>query len=194
MISRFNQLLLAFTIVTPLLLSIAIVLVCLYSSCYGCEWSDLICLGIIPKSLYWWIPNIFVLVFLLSLFWTKWFLKKLIILKRGERSIILKSLQNTTTNNILLHVVAMLPPWITLLRKEEAMVVLVITILVSLGIAFVLSRQGYTSLIFLLCGYKRYEGENLNGMKIQLLSKRIWRSHTDIRRIVMLSDNFALVV
>lgn len=193
MISRFNQLLLAFTIVTPLLLSIAIVLVCLYSSGYGCEWSGLICLGIIPKSLYWWIPNIFVLVFLSSLFWAKWFLKKLIIQKRGERSIILTSLQNTTTNNML-PVVAMLPPWITLLLKDEAMVVLVSTILVSLGIAFFVSRQGYTSLIFLLCGYKRYEGEILNGMKIQLLSKRVWRCHKDIRRIVMLSDNFALVV
>ena len=193
MISRFNQLLLAFTIITPLLLSIAIVLVCLYSSGYGCEWSDLICLGKIPMSLYWWIPNIFVLVFLSSLFWTKWFLKKLIKQKRGERSIILTSLQNTITNNVL-PIVAILPPWITLLMKDEAMVVLVSTILVSLGIAFFVSRQGYTSLIFLLCGYKRYEGENLNGMKIQLLSKRIWRCHKDIRRIVMLSDNFALVV
>ena len=94
----------------------------------------------------------------------------------------------------MLPVVAMLPPWITLLLKDEAMVVLVSTILVSLGIAFFVSRQGYTSLLFLLCGYKRYEGENLNGMKIQLLSKRIWRCHKDIRRIVMLSDNFALVV
>ena len=94
----------------------------------------------------------------------------------------------------MMPAVAMLPPWVTLLLKDEAMVVLVSTILVSLGIAYFVSRQGYTSLIFLLCGYKRYEGENLNGMKIQLLSKRIWRSHKDIHRIVMLSDNFALVV
>lgn len=74
------------------------------------------------------------------------------------------------------------------------MVTLVSTILVSFGLAYFVSRQGYTSLIFLLCGYKRYEGENINGMKIQLLSKRIWRNHKDIRRIVMLSDNFALIV
>lgn len=90
--------------------------------------------------------------------------------------------------------VAMLPPWVTLLLRDEAMVILVSTILVSFGLAYFVSRQGYTSLIFLLCGYKRYEGENINGMKIQLLSKRIWRNHKDIRRIVMLSDNFALIV
>ena len=90
--------------------------------------------------------------------------------------------------------VAMLPPWVTLLLRDEAMVILVSTILVSFGMAYFVSRQGYTSLIFLLCGYKRYEGESINGMKIQLLSKRIWRNHKDIRRIVMLSDNFALIV
>lgn len=193
MVSRLNQLLLVFTMVTPLLISIAVVLVCLYPSGYGCEWSDLICLEIIPKSLYWWIPNIFVLLFMVSLFWTRRYLKRLMTQKRGERSISLKSLQNTTINN-LMPAVAMLPPWVTLLLKDEAMVILVSTILVSLGLAYFVSRQGYTSLIFLLCGYKRYEGENINGMKIQLLSKRIWRSHKDIRSIVMLSDNFALVV
>ena len=193
MISRLNQLLLAFTMVTPLLLSIAVVLICLYPSGYGCEWSDLICLGIIPKSLYWWIPNIFVLIFFVSLYCTRRYLKRLMIQKRGERSITLKSLQNTTINN-LMPAVAMLPPWVTLLLRDEAMVTLVSTILVSFGLAYFVSRQGYTSLIFLLCGYKRYEGENINGMKIQLLSKRIWRNHKDIRRIVMLSDNFALIV
>ena len=193
MISRLNQLLLAFTMVTPLLLSIAVVLVCLYPSGYGCEWSDLIYLGMIPKSLYWWIPNIFIIIFLVSLLLTRRYLKRLMTQKRGERSITLKSLQNTTINN-LLPIVAMLPPWVTLLLKDESLVILVSTILVSLGLAYLVSRQGYTSLIFLLCGYKRYEGENINGMKIQLLSKRIWRSHKDIRRIVMLSDNFALIV
>ena len=147
----------------------------------------------IPKSLYWWIPNIFIIIFLVSLLLTRRYLKRLMTQKRGERSITLKSLQNTTINN-LLPIVAMLPPWVTLLLKDESLVILVSTILVSLGLAYLVSRQGYTSLIFLLCGYKRYEGENINGMKIQLLSKRIWRSHKDIRRIVMLSDNFALIV
>ncbi len=193
MISRFNQLLLAFTTVTPLLLSIAVVSVCLYPSGYGCAWSDLVCFGTIPMSIYWWIPTVFISMFMASWIWTGWLLKQIMKERRGELSITLSSLQNTSSNN-LLPVIAMLPPWVTLLQRDQAELVLIVTVLLSIAIAYYVSRQGYISLIFLMCGYKFYEGVNKNGMKLQLLSKRTWRNHKDISRIVMLSDNFALVL
>ena len=106
MISRFNQLLLAFTTVTPLLLSIAIVLILLYSSGYINAWSDLFQHEAIPNSSYWWVSNIFVLIFVASWIWTKHFLNGLMKRKRGVKSITLSSLQNKPLNN-LLPVVAM---------------------------------------------------------------------------------------
>lgn len=114
--------------------------------------------------------------------------------KRGKKTITLASLQNKPLNN-LLAVIAMLPPWIMLVMKEEmVMTIMVISIIVSLVLAFVISKQGYTSLICLLCGYKVYEGQNINGMKMLLVSKRTWASHKDIHDIVLLSDSFALIV
>ena len=118
MISRFNQLLLAFTTVTPLLLSIAAVSVCLYPSGYGCAWSDLVCFGTIPMSIYWWIPTVFISMFMASWIWTGWLLKQIMKERRGELSITLSSLQNTSSNN-LLPVIAMLPPWVTLLQRSS---------------------------------------------------------------------------
>lgn len=194
MISRFNQLILAFTTVMPLLLSIAIVLILLHSSEYISMWSDLLQRGSTPNSGYWWVSNIFVLSFVVLWIWTKHFLNGLIVHKRGIKSITLSSLQNKTINN-LLPVVTMLPPWLMLIMKNELLTtVMVMSIIVALILTYVISRQGYTSLIFLLCGYKVYEGQNTNGMKIQLISKRIWRNYKDIRTIILLSDNFALIV
>lgn len=194
MISRFKQLLLAFTTVTPLLLSIAIVLILLHSSEYIDSWGDLFQYGIIPNCSYWWVSDIFILVFVTSWIWTKHFLNGLMESKRGMKSITLSSLQNKPLNN-LLPVVAMLPPWIMLIIRDKWLtVVMVMSILLALTLTYIISKQGYSSLIFLLCGYKVYEGQNTNGMEIQLISKRIWRNYKDIRNVILLSDNFALIV
>ena len=90
--------------------------------------------------------------------------------------------------------VALLPPWVTLVLNNDAMIVLTMTSLLSLVVTFVLSRQGYLGLILMLCGYRLYEGVNENGMKMLLLSRRVWRNHQDVRKIAMLSDNFALIL
>lgn len=196
MISRFNQLFLALTTVTPLLLSIAIVLILLYHSNYCCAWADLINLLTVPDSIYWWAPNIFIVLFVASWIWTFVFLGRLSEGKRCVKSISLSHLQPCANNN-LLPLVSMLPPWLTLIFKNEVMmvwIVLIMTVVISLVISYVLSRQGYLSLILLFCGYRLYDGENTNGMKIKLLSRRVWRNHRDVRYIALLSDNFALIV
>lgn len=194
MISRFNQLLLAFTTVTPLLLSIATVLILLYPSEYINAWGDLLQREAVSNSSYWWVSNIFVLIFVASWIWTKRFLNGLMKKKKGVKSITLSSLQNKPLNN-LLPVVAMLPPWIMLIMRDEWLTaVMVMSIIVALALAYVISRQGYTSLTCLLCGYKVYEGQNTNGMRIHLLSKRTWGNYKDIHDIVLLSDNYALIV
>ena len=193
MISRFSQLLLAFTTVTPLLLSIAVVLILLYPSGFFCGWADLFNLLIVPCSIYWWVSNLLIVVFIVSWIWTFFFLGRLSRGKKCVRTITLSNLQHHTNNNIL-PVMAMLPPWATLVMKNDAMIVLTLSIALSLVVSYILSRQGYLSLVFLLCGYRLYEGENSNFMKIKLLSRRVWRNHKDIRNIVLLSDNFALII
>lgn len=193
MISRFSQLFLALTTVTPLLLSIAVVLLLLYPSGYCCAWADLINLLVVPDSFYWWVANIFIMVFIVSWIWTYVFLGRLLEEKRCVKTITLFKLQPCNNSNML-PVVAMLPPWLTLVWKNDAKIVLTITIAMSLIVSYILSRQGYSSLIILLCGYKLYEGENSNGMKMKLLSRRVWRNHKDIREIAIISDNFALII
>lgn len=193
MISRFSQLLLAFTTVTPLLLSIAVVLILLYPFGYCCGWEVLIHQQTIPYSFYWWVPNLFVVLFIVPWIWTKFFLGRLSKGTRSVRSITLSNLQPCSDKNIL-SVVALLPPWVTLVLNNDAMIVLTMTSLLSLVVTFVLSRQGYLGLILLLCGYRLYEGVNANGMKMLLLSRRVWRNHQDVRKIAMLSDNFALIL
>ena len=193
MISRVSQLLLAFTTVTPLLLSIAVVLIILYPSGYCCAWVDLINLLVVPGSFYWWVPNIFIVFFIATWIWAFVFLGRLSKGKRCVKSITLSELQPSGNSNIL-PVVAMLPPWVTLVLKNDAMIVLTITSILSIVVTFILSRQGYMSLILLLCGYRLYEGTNTNGMKMKLLSRRVWRNHRDIKNIALLSDNFAQII
>lgn len=193
MISRFSQLILAFTTVTPLLLSVAVVLILLYPSGYYCGWEDLGEMWIVPVSLYWWMPNILFVAFMVSWIWTYIFLGRLAKGKRCVMSITLSNLQYHTINNIL-PVVAMLPPWVTLVIKNDAIIVLTMTVTLSLVVTYILSRQGYSSLIFLMCGYRLYEGTNTNGMKIKLLSNRVWRNYKDIREVALLSDNFAQII
>ncbi|MBO4531378.1 MAG: hypothetical protein J5767_12165 [Paludibacteraceae bacterium] len=193
MISRFSQLSLAFTTVTPLLFSIAVVIIILYPSGYMCGWLDLFCQRVPPNSGYWWAVTLFILLFMYSWIWTIWFLNRQNRRKRETRTIMLSSIQYQTMGNIL-PVVAMLPPWLTLLLKDEVMLVMTMTAILSLVITCVMSRQGYSSLIFLLCGYKRYEGQDKNGMKIQLLSRRTWRNSRDVRTVILLSDYFSLVI
>lgn len=194
MISRFNQLLLAFSIVSPLFLSIAVVLILLNPSNYFHEWCDMFTDGTIPRCVVWWCISFFIIAFIASWIWTKVFLRKLLKTKNGKKTISLASLQYEAINNWL-PIITMLPPWLTLLMKEDlVMLCLTMTIIISLFIMFVLSRQGYLSLVFLLCGYRRYTGENINGMKIQLLTDRVWKNAKDIHNIVQLSDNYVLVV
>ena len=193
MISRFSQFILASTTVTPLLLSIAMVIILLYPSGYVCGWIDLLYEGVIPSGGYWWLATIFILLFVISWIWTGWFLWRLKIRHRGAKTISLSSLQFQTFGNMM-SVVTILPPWLTLLMRNEATIIMTMTVLISIVITYIMSKQGYSSLIFMLWGYKRYEGQNVNGMKIQLLSKRIWRNPNDIRTIVLLSDNFGLVL
>lgn len=194
MISRFKQLLLAFSAITPLLLSIALVLILLNPSNYVDGWVGVFTGGTISQSVEWWCITGFITVFFSSWVLTGSFLGKLKKTKRGIRTISLASLQYKTINNWIL-VITMLPPWLTLLMKDDLMTIcLTMTIIISLVITIIISRQGYSSLIFLLCGYRRYEGENSNGMKIQLLAKRVWKNAKDVHNIVQLSDNFALIV
>ena len=193
MISRFSQFSLAFTTMAPLLLSIAVVLIVLYPWGYCCGWMDLLNQLIIPDSFYWWVPNLIIVLFIVSWIRTFFFLGKLSKGTRCVRSITLSNLQPCNDRNIL-SVVALLPPWVTLFLKNDAMIVLTMTSFLSLVVTFVLSRQGYFSIILLLCGYRLYEGLNTNGMKMLLLSRRVWRNHQDVRKIAMLSDNFALIL
>ena len=192
MISRFNQLFLALTTVTPLLLSVAIVLILLYPSGYWCGWVDLINLSGIPDSIYWWLTNIFILLFFISWRRAFVFLGRLSEGKRCIKSITLSDLQPYGNN--ILTVVSMLPPWLTLFWEHNVMIVLIMTFLLSIVVTYILSRQGYLSLIFLFCGYRLYDGTNTNGMKMKLLSRRVWRNHKDVRDIVLISDNFALII
>ena len=113
--------------------------------------------------------------------------------KRCVKSISLSILQPCGNNNIL-SVIAMLPPWVTLILKNDALIVLTMTSILSIIVTFILSRHGYLSLILMLCGYRLYDGENINGMKMKLLSRRVWRNHKDVRNIALLSDNFALII
>lgn len=194
MISRFNQLLLAFTAVSPLLLSIAIVLILLNPSGYVNGLCLLFTSGTIPDDCAWWIVSVLIILFITSWIWTGRFLGKLMKSKRGVRSVTLSSLQHKPLNN-LIPFFMMLPPWLTLFMRNDLIIIcLTMTVVLSLAITFVISRQGYSSLFFFLCGYTRYEGEDINGMRIQLLTNRTWRNAKDIHNIVFLSDTFALVV
>lgn len=194
MISRFNQLLLAFSVVSPLFLSIAGVLILLNPSNYIRGWCGLFTDGTIPICVGWWCTNLFIIAFIASSIWTCAFLRKLLKTRKGKKTISLASIQYKAINNWL-PIIAMLPPWLTLLMKDDLiMICLTMTIILSLVITVVISRQDYTSIIFLLCGYRRYEGENIKGMKIQLLTDRVWKNAKDIHEIVQLSDNFVLVL
>lgn len=194
MISRFSQLSLAFTTVTPLFLSIAMVIIFPIFPAYMGEWKNLFFHGIITCSVSWWTSTIFILLFVYSWVWTGWFLGRLKKQKSGTRTITLSSLQYQPICD-LLPMVSLLPPWLSLLSRNEVMIVIIVIItIVALIITYCMSRQGYSSLVFLLCGYLRYEGQDRNGMKIQLLSRRTWRNYRDIRTIYLLSDNFALVI
>ena len=193
MISRFSQLILASTVTTPLLLSISAVVIFLYPGGYGCGWMDLLAEGEVPTSFLWWVPTILLIVSVTSAIYTCRLLKRLARNKRGVKTIILSSLQPQKTGNIL-QCFALLPPWLTFLFRKELILVLVFSIVISLVITLVISRQGYSSLIFSLLGYKSYEGKNRNGMSITLISKRSWKTHTDIREIIPLTDNLALII
>ena len=184
---------LAFTTMTPLLFSIAIVIILLYPSDYERGWAEFFCDKTIPKDGFWWIATLFILLFTASWIWSSWFLGRLKKRKRGIKTITLSSLQYHSSGNFL-SMLNILPPWITLFVKDDVIVLISMTAMLSLIITYVMSRRGYSSLIFLLSGYRMYEGEDRNKMKIQLLSKRMWRSTRDIQNIVFLSDNFALVV
>lgn len=193
MISRFNQFLLASTMTTPLLLSIAVVVITLYPSGYGCGWVDLISRSEIPTNILWWLPTSFILLFLLSVFETYRIFHGLLNKRRGKNTITLSSLQPLQMNNVL-QFFTLLPPWLTFMFKRDLILMLILAIVFSLVFTYILSRQGYSSLIFGLLGYRTYEGKNRNGMNITLLSKRAWNSHADIRHIVPLSDSLALIV
>ena len=193
MISRFHQLLLALTTVTPLFLSIAIVLIVINPSGYACAWFDLFKHGILPDRLYWWVSTISIFVFFASWIWTNAFLHKLEKTQKNAKTIKLESIQYLSIGSII-PVFALFPPWLTFLMNKEIRVLVIITVLTSLAIVFIVSKQGYTSLVFLLCGYKRYEGRGANGMNIHLLTRKAWGNPGDIRSIVPLSDNLVLIV
>lgn len=193
MISKFNQFILASTVTTPLLLSIGAVVIFLYPEGYGCGWIDLFAEGELPSSRLWWIPTILIILFVTSTFYTYRLLKSLMRSRRGVKTITLSSLQPQKTGNIL-QCFAMLPPWLTFLFRKELMMVMLFCIIISLVITLVISRQGFSSLIFSLLGYKAYDGKNRNGMLITLISKRDWKNHTDICEIIPLTDNMALIV
>ena len=193
MISRYNQFVLASSMTSPLLLSIAVVVISLYPSGYGCGWIDLISKGEIPTSYLWWFPTILVLMFLASAFGTYRILLKLLRNRRSIKTITLSSLQLMQLGNIL-QFFTLLPPWLTFMFKKDLMLVLVLSTFISFVLTSILSRQGYSSLIFGLLGYRTYEGKNRNGMNITLLSKRAWNNHTDIRHIILLTDSLALIV
>lgn len=193
MISRFSQLSLAFTTVTPLLLSVAIVLVIMNPSAYCDCWVGVINFRAIPEDFNWWAASILILVFFVSFLWTKWFLNRIERIRHGLITIRLSSLQYSPISSIL-QLFTILPPWGTLLLKNNLKIVLVLAVLLSLAITYAISKQGFGSLMFSLCGYRRFEGTNINGMKIQLLSRRNWKNTDDIRSVIVLNDNFALIV
>ena len=120
MISRYNQFVLASSMTSPLLLSIAVVVISLYPSGYGCGWIDLISKGEIPTSYLWWFPTILVLMFLASAFGTYRILLKLLRNRRSIKTITLSSLQLMQLGNIL-QFFTLLPPWLTFMFKKDLM-------------------------------------------------------------------------
>ncbi len=194
MISRYNQVILATTVVSPLLLSIAIVVIALFPSEYGNGWADLFSHFKIPGFV-WITVNVFIIIFFYTFFATKCILRSNSKNNKSIKSIKLKSSQPKTVN--VLQIIAMLAPWATLLFKggEVPIVAILIVIgVIALVMIIALSKHGYASLVFTLLGYNCYEGRNVNGMFIMLLSKRHWGNVADISQIVLLTNEMALIV
>ena len=193
MISRFNQHILSSTVVSPLLLSISVVVIALYPSEYWNGWVNLFGHFKMPGFV-WLMVNVFFIVFFYTFFATKSILSNSKNSK-SVKSIKLQSLQPKTMN--VLQIITMLAPWTTLIFKGEnspVVAILIIVAVVALIISIVQSRHGYFSLIFVFLGYVCYEGKNVKGMSITLLSKRQWSKAADISQIVPLTNEMALVV
>lgn len=193
MISRYNQHILSSTVVSPLLLSIAIVVIALFPSDYWNCWVDLFIHFKMPGFV-WIMVNVFLVVFIYTFFATRSILNNA---KRDKstKSIKLQSLQPKTTN--VLQIIAMLAPWTTLIFKgadTPVVAILIIIAVVALTMCIAMSRHGYSSLVFVFLGYNCYEGKNVNGTPITLLSKRHWNNAADISKIVPLTDEMALIV
>ena len=194
MISKFDKLILATTVVSPLLLSLAIVVIALYPTEYTSAWADLLCDNKTP-GLVWMMVNAFIFVFLFSLLGTVCILSRSIKNRKAVKSIRMTSLQPKTFN--VSQVIAMMAPWATLLFKGEdspVVAILILTAAIALVICIVLSNHGYISLVIMLLGFNCYEGRTANGMSITLLSKRQWGSASDICQIVPLTNEMALIV
>lgn len=193
MISRYKQLILATTIMSPLLLSIAIVVIAIYPSEYGDGWVDLFAHFKTPGFV-WIMVNVFIIIFIYTFFATRSILNNAKN-NKSMKSIKLQLLQPKTVN--VLQIIAMLAPWATLIFKGEnspVVAILIIIAVVALVISLLQSRHGYSSLVFALLGYNCYEGKNVNGMSIMLLSKRQWANAANISQIVSLTNEMALVV
>lgn len=113
MISRYKQLILATTVMSPLLLSIAIVVIALYPSEYGNGWVDLFAHFKTPGFV-WVMVNVFIIIFIYTFFATR---SILINAKNNKamKSIKLQSLQPKMVN--VLQIIAMLAPWASLIFK-----------------------------------------------------------------------------
>ena len=194
MLSRFSRSLMSLTIVSPILLSLAIVVIIKSPSDYISGWSILLSGHQVP-DFKWWMVHLFILVFFITLFAAVCILRRKSNRKSEAKSITLSSLQPKVIN--VLQVVAMMAPWLTFLFKGEDVpfnTILMIAGVLALVACIVFSNLGYNSLIFALLGYFCYDGKNKNNMSITLLSKRHWRNVTDVREIIELTPEMALIV
>lgn len=194
MLSGFNRSLMSLTIVSPLLLSFAIVVITRSPSDYFSGWSILLA-GLQVPDFTWWMVHLFILVFCITLFVTRSILCRKANRKDEAKSISLSSLQPKTFN--VWQVVAMLAPWITVIYKGDDVpvnTILIIAGVIALVTCIYFFNLGYNSLIFTLLGYTCYDGKNRNNMPITLLSKRHWRNAADVREIVELTPEMALII
>lgn len=193
MISRFKQLILASTMILPLLLSIGLVVVIKYPSGYFCGWTDWCEQGDIPNNYLWWLPTLCCIIIIVITIWTICILNGLRKSRRGARSIILSSLQYRQPD-ILYQFLSLVPSWLPLFFDKNTEYVLIITTIISLILVFYISEQGYVSCVFYILGYKVYEGRNRNETTMLLLSRRVWNNPADVCNIIPLADNLSLII
>lgn len=71
---------------------------------------------------------------------------------------------------------------------------MVATVLLSLIISITMYKNSNYITTFQLLGYNCYQGTNINGMPIALLSKRSWRSPKDILKVIDINENLAIII